>query len=142
MQTSVKEEKERNEAQVWRTLCHPPLVWNFLSQSLLSQRCCLHTRADLRGVSFSVFSPVLQWSYCDKQSQTTSGGLGHQLHCQPEESQSTWFFLKSQMAAVLYLRSSLSPRSFTLPLSCMYLGQKIKTGGFLFILVSKIRCFA
>lgn len=67
-------EKERNEALGWRIHCHPPSVWSFLSQSLLSQRCCLHIRADLRGVSFSIFSPVLQWSYmlCDEPHEEAS----------------------------------------------------------------------
>lgn len=38
-----------------------------------------------------------------------------------------------QLAAVLHLRSPLSPCSFTLSLSYIYWEQKIKAGGFLFI---------
>ena len=70
-------------------------------------------------------------------SRATPYVMNHIRKPQSPASFSNWrvpvCMVLPQMATVLHLQSSLSPCSFTLSLSCIYWGQKIKTGGFLFI---------
>lgn len=116
---------------LWETSC-------LGETSCLRERYWLHIKADLRGVSFSAFRPVVHWAPCHVMNHTRKPQSPTPF--QSEESQTPWLFFRWQLFTFYHPSHSV----LLLFLSATYaMGRKLGLVDFyLFTCVSKIMYFA